>query len=194
MANVAYDASWRVCCAEPGVDGRARAGGPGGLSLRSDPEPDGRADGGRDPEPGRRAGGGRAGYGLEDQFRSRRLSASSPSPAQPRLECPSQADPSTQTNAAGVVPAGTTGYHIKGRVTGTGGTPNLGDAQVLAYVHPAGTYAGYTNTAADGTYSVALPAGTYVLYFYDESLTYLHGYYESGSSGNFTIDYDSATR
>ena len=118
---------------------------------------------------------------------------SSPSPAQPRLECPSQADPSTQTNAAGVVPAGTTGYHIKGRVTGTGGTPNLGDAQVLAYVHPAGTYAGYTNTAADGTYSVALPAGTYVLYFYDESLTYLHGYYESGSSGNFTIDYDSAT-
>jgi serine protease len=79
-----------------------------------------------------------------------------------------------------------TGYHIKGTVTGTGGTP-LEGIQVEAY---SSNYDGFTTTHGDGTYSVVVPAGSYTISFSDPSGTYLDGYY---SSGGFTVAQSSAT-
>jgi hypothetical protein len=53
--------------------------------------------------------------------------------------------------------------------------------------------AGQATTASDGTYSVAVPAGSYIMSFGDQSGVYLGGYYSSRASGGFTIDSDSAT-
>jgi len=78
------------------------------------------------------------------------------------------------------------GYHIKGKVTGSGGTP-LANIQVGAN---SSDYGGSATTALDGTYSVHVAAGSYTVSFYDNSGTYLNGYY---SSGGFTISQGSAT-
>jgi hypothetical protein len=81
-----------------------------------------------------------------------------------------------------------TGYHIKGTVTGTGGTP-LGNVSVSA--ETSSYY--YGSTAADGTYEVYVPAGTYTLYFRDQSGSYLNGYYSIGGTGHFSALQGSAT-
>ena len=108
-------------------------------------------------------------------------------PTLPRPHCPTQGGPAAGTNAPGTSPSATTGNpYIKGTVTGSGGTP-FANIEVDAN---SSDYGGYAMTASDGTYSVAVAAGSYTVSFYDNSGTYLNGYY---SSGGFTIDYSSAT-
>jgi protocatechuate 3,4-dioxygenase beta subunit len=78
------------------------------------------------------------------------------------------------------------GHYVKGTVAGPGGTP-LEGIRVRVY---SSSYYGYSWTASDGTYSVAVPSGTYTVSFYDPNGTYLSGYY---SSGGFVLDQGSAT-
>ena len=85
-----------------------------------------------------------------------------------------------------VAPDATTGYHIKGTVTGSGGT-SLANIYVEA---DSSDYQDYGWTASDGTYSVVVPAGSYTIWLSDPSGTYLDGYY---SSGGFTVAEGSAT-
>jgi hypothetical protein len=85
-----------------------------------------------------------------------------------------------------VAPDTTTGYHIKGTVTGSGGT-SLANIYVEA---DSSDYQDYAWTASDGTYSVVVPAGSYTIWLSDPSGTYLDGYY---SSGGFTVAEGSAT-
>ena len=79
-----------------------------------------------------------------------------------------------------------TGHLIKGTVTTTGGTP-LGNIFVDAY---SDGYEGNTWTAADGTYSIAVPAGTYIVSFGVPNGAYLEGYY---ATGGFTTDENLCT-
>ena len=95
--------------------------------------------------------------------------------------------PSTGTSATGASPAVPATHNITGKVTGTGAV-----ALQNIYVEALGS-SNYAYTAADGTYSVSVPAGTYRLYLYDSTGSYLTGYYDSSGSGDFTIAYASAT-
>ena len=108
------------------------------------------------------------------------------SPTTPWPDCPPQAGLSAKTQASTVAPDTTTGYHIKGTVTGSGGTP-LANIYVEA---DSSVYQDYAWTASNGTYSVVVPAGSYTMWFSDSSGTYLDGYY---SSGGFTVVESSAT-
>ncbi len=71
--------------------------------------------------------------------------------------------------------------HISGTVTGSDGTP-LANIGVGAN---AGTSWFFTNTGADGTYSLMVVPGSYALWFWDNSSTYAWGCY---ASGGLTID------
>jgi len=89
-----------------------------------------------------------------------------------------------------------TGYHIKGKVTASDGTP-IGDIQV-GLDSSDYSYRGYGMTAADGTYSVAAPVGTFTVYFNGYGIcgpdfceiAYASGYY---STGGFVLDYSLAS-
>ena len=108
----------------------------------------------------------------------------------PLPACAPQPSSSASTGQANASPAATTGDpSIKGTVTGPGGKP-LANIEVDAFSSPAGAWTGPATTASDGTYSIAVPAGSYMLEFNDQSGVYLFGYY---SSGGFTIDWGSAT-
>ena len=83
------------------------------------------------------------------------------------------------------------GPSISGTVTGTGDVP-LAGIDVLASSPSGGD--GYATTAADGTYTVAVPPGqAYVLQFSDPSTTYGDGFYASAAAGHFTPDYSLAS-
>ncbi len=82
-----------------------------------------------------------------------------------------------------------TGNHIRGTVTGTGGMPLAGievDANTSDY-----SYSGYALTASDGTYAVAVPAGSFTLWFRDYMGTWASGEYDLGASGNFSTGYSA---
>ena len=102
---------------------------------------------------------------------------------------------SAGTKSAGARPSATTGdgdyYAVQGVVTGTGGTL-LSDVEVDVESDTNG-FDGWEQTAANGSFSVDVPAGTYRVSFYDAPDPYLNGYYSSGSSGAFSVDYSSAT-
>ena len=105
------------------------------------------------------------------------------------LSCLHQTGHSTQTNAGGAAPA-TTGYSITGTVTGTAATPVAG---ILVDAFGNG-HDYFAVTDGSGNYSVdAVPAGTWTVELFDESGTYLNGYYDSGASHNFTTLFGSAT-
>ena len=72
-------------------------------------------------------------------------------------------------------------HSIKGKVTGTGGAPVRG-IEVDAF-EPGDDFTAWTGI--DGTYSVAVPAGAYLVAFSDPSGAYFDGYY---SKGGFTVD------
>ncbi len=91
--------------------------------------------------------------------------------------------PSTVTSPV----AATVGTAIQGTVTGTGGTP-LADIEVDVTGAGDWGYEGATGTAADGTYLVHVPPGSYTLYFFDGSSAYLSGYYYSSGSGHFSVN------
>ncbi len=89
------------------------------------------------------------------------------------------------------------GETITGTVTGTGDP--LGDVSVWVTQQDGedgywGTgYWGGCDTAANGTYSVAVPSGTYTLRYADWSAAYLQGYYDSNNPpSNFTTEYYEA--
>ncbi len=84
-----------------------------------------------------------------------------------------------------------TGFFIKGKVTGVGGV-GLPDVEVTAVPTGIGDDF-YWTSAADGTYVIPVPAGTYTVYFGDYSGHYLSGYYASAGTGHFALDLDSAT-
>ncbi len=74
---------------------------------------------------------------------------------------------------------------ISGTVIGPDAAP-LADIQVEAY----GNNAYYGASTADGTYSIDVSAGSYVLYFYDKNAAHPAGFY---SATGFTADYHDAT-
>jgi ABC-type phosphate transport system substrate-binding protein len=78
------------------------------------------------------------------------------------------------------------GIRIRGTVTGPGGAP-LAKIQVTA---SSGAVHYSAVTAADGTFAVAVIAGTYTLSFLDPSAQYAGGYY---ASSGYTVDAASAT-
>ena len=100
-------------------------------------------------------------------------------------------------NAATAVPVGSTdvtginvtlpkAVHIKGKVTGAGGVA-LENIDVSASGNNSGNS---TTTAADGTYTIAVNADTYVVQFSDSAGTYAGGYY---STAGFTPDWATAS-
>ena len=107
--------------------------------------------------------------------------------------CAPQPSSSAATRQANASPAAATGDpSIKGTVTGPDGKP-LADIDVEAYAPSAPNDGGDTRTASDGTYSVAVPAGSYIMGFSDQSGVYLGGWYSSSASGGFTTHSESAT-
>jgi hypothetical protein len=96
--------------------------------------------------------------------------------------------PVTTSDVNGISVQLGTGHFIKGTVTGTGGAP-LSGIIVEAFTDSY-SYYGQTTTASNGTYSVDVPAGSFTVYFYDQSNTYFSGYY---SSSGFTLSQSSAT-
>ncbi len=115
-------------------------------------------------------------------------------PSWPRPDCPTRRGVPAATESNGAAPSATTGcpgvcYSVKGTLTGTGGTP-LSGIEVDVYSND---YGDWTLTAGDGTWSVAVPAGTYTVSFWNPPAPYLSGYFSFGSSGNFSYDYTLAT-
>ncbi len=92
--------------------------------------------------------------------------------------------------AADVEPAAS--YTISGTVTGAGGSPLLQGVIVTAGSSPNSYQAA---TLADGTYTIDVPAGTYVLSLVDPQARYLNGYYDSSAVGgsNFTTSAGAET-
>ena len=84
---------------------------------------------------------------------------------------------------------GSSGYHISGTVTGTGGAL----LQSVSVTLESSAFTTSASTLADGTYSAPVMPGTYKLYFTGSASSYLHGYYASGASGHFDIAYSAAT-
>ncbi len=88
------------------------------------------------------------------------------------------------------------GYYIRGTVTGNGGLPLAGiEVSNTCIVGNEGPlyYCNGTTTAANGTYALHESTGTYSVSFWDNSGTYLSGYYDSGAAGQFTTDMSQAT-
>ena len=93
----------------------------------------------------------------------------------------------TTDDVSGVDVTLQTGYAIQGTITEFGGGP-IQDIEVD--VVSAG-YSGWAMTDADGTYSVPVVAGSYVVEFHDyENQVYVSGYY---STGGFTTDAGALT-
>lgn len=82
-----------------------------------------------------------------------------------------------------------TALHIKGKVTKSGG---VGLPGIWVYVDgmDSGLDGNGSDTAADGTYSVAVGPGNYIIHFYDGSGKYGNGWY---STAGFTYFSASAT-
>ena len=80
--------------------------------------------------------------------------------------------------------------HISGTVTGSGPAPLEGIA--VRAINDGGLY-GTVSTAADGTWSLAVPAGSYKLTLTDPGGTYAFGYYSSSAVGHYTTDPSLAT-
>lgn len=99
---------------------------------------------------------------------------------------PSRNSPVTGYSLTTVASAAAT-ISISGTVTGPDAAPVAG-MTVLAYGSNYNTYD--ATTAGDGTYSVDVAAGTYFLYFYDETGARPAGYY---STTGFAADYHDAT-
>ena len=96
--------------------------------------------------------------------------------------------PGVSQTATHVAPA--VAYHISGKVTGNGSAP-LANISVTA---ESSAYSNGVASAADGTYSIPVPAGTYTLYLNPGTgNTYLKGYYSSSASGHFTFSFSSAS-
>jgi hypothetical protein len=74
--------------------------------------------------------------------------------------------------------------HITGTVTGPDGAP-LANISVGAQE---GNYNANASTGSDGTYSLAVPAGSYTVWFNDPNANYVRGCYSSSSSSGFTTD------
>ena len=83
--------------------------------------------------------------------------------------------------------------HISGTVYGPDGTTPLAD------VGPINVQVNYPNwfgtrTRPDGTYTLAVLPGVYALGFNDDTATYVGGFYDSNSPGNyFTVDQNAGT-
>jgi hypothetical protein len=103
--------------------------------------------------------------------------------------CTPQPSSSAAARQANASPSATGWPSIKGTVTGLDGKP-LANVFVIALSSPSGEWTGVVTTASDGTYSIAVPAGSYILEFNDQSGWYYDGYY---TSGGFTLDRGSAT-
>ncbi len=80
--------------------------------------------------------------------------------------------------------------HISGTVTGSGGVP-LEGIQVGAFTGGGGW--GWVPTAADGTYTLSVPAGTYQISLTDPDSIYALGYYSSSAAGHHTPYVGAAT-
>ncbi len=106
------------------------------------------------------------------------------------LSTPVSVGPSS--NVPGIDAQLATGRHISGTVTVPGGMPVQG-IQVDAASSGTYYYSASTETGADGSYQLLVPAGTYTLFFSDDSGTYLNGYYSSGGIGGFGLLASSAT-
>ena len=92
----------------------------------------------------------------------------------------------SSTKAAALAGPAVPFFNITGTVTGTGAVALKG-----INVRASGPAYFTATTAADGTYSLAVSAGSYTLYFYqDPTGSYLHGYY---SSSGFTVFQASST-
>ena len=98
---------------------------------------------------------------------------------------PSRNSPVTGYSLTTVAPALPT-VSISGTVTGLDAAPVAG-ITVLAY---GGYYDYHATTAGDGTYTVDVAAGSYLLYFYDPNGALPAGYY---SGTGFAADYHDAT-
>ena len=78
--------------------------------------------------------------------------------------------------------------HIKGTVTDSGGTP-LEGIEVDVYGSNV-NFENWVDTDADGTYTITVAPGSYLVSFYDDNETYGSGYY---STAGFTYDQGSAS-
>ena len=76
--------------------------------------------------------------------------------------------------------------HIRGTVTGTGGALLEG----IAVTATSGSNVASGETAADGTYALAVPTGSYVVSFSDPNGLYVSGYY---SDTGYQVGLGSAT-
>jgi hypothetical protein len=114
-----------------------------------------------------------------------------PSGRNPKVRWPDCLRPAgTSTKSAGgqAHPAVAT-VALSGTVSDTGGP--LDNIEVDAF---SADNTDFTNTDASGNYSFDLPPGDYIVFVFDGSNTYLHGYYDSGAgSGHFTTVEGSAT-
>jgi Carboxypeptidase regulatory-like domain len=105
--------------------------------------------------------------------------------------CATQGGRAVGTKAAWS-PATAGGWAIKGTVTGTGGSP-LANASISLKPLNADYFYPWTATASDGTYTASVAPGIYSVRVEDPSGTFLNGYYNSASSGHFTLDSTQAT-
>ena len=81
------------------------------------------------------------------------------------------------------------GMYISGTVTGPDGQP-LGNINVSANSND---YGNGTNTQEDGTYSIMVPSGDYMVQFHDNSGPHLDGCYLSGGIDHFSADQNTCT-
>ncbi len=80
--------------------------------------------------------------------------------------------------------------HISGTITGSGAAP-LEGIHVGAFTDSGGF--GWVTTAADGTYTLPVPAGIYQIWVSDPAGIYTYGYYSSVAAGHHTLDRDAAS-
>ena len=95
------------------------------------------------------------------------------------------------SNVAGVNASLPLAVKISGTITGAGSVALAGidvEACTTDWI------CGWATTAANGSYSAAVPpSASYRVEFYDSSETYAYGYYSSSASGHYTPDSDLAT-
>jgi hypothetical protein len=81
---------------------------------------------------------------------------------------------------------------LSGTIKGPSGAALTG-IKVAAATDPNGAAIDTTSPSSNGAYSLTVPPGSYGVYAWDPSHTYVNGCYEAGAPGNFTSDQSACT-
>ncbi len=81
---------------------------------------------------------------------------------------------------------------LSGTIKGPSGAALIG-IKVAAATDPNDVATDTTSPSGNGAYSLTVPPGSYRIYVWDPSHTFLNGCYEAGAPGNFTIDESACT-